>query len=83
MILGKEAKLGALPLLVHHSAVCLMNYIPGYCSKNISSLYENMHLFQMDIFQEGHSFPAFLGLPSILGPVAQIMVAPKKNVALI
>lgn len=33
---------------------------------------ESVHLFKTDVFKEGQSFPAFLGLSFILGPVAQI-----------
>lgn len=33
---------------------------------------ESVHLFKADVFKEGQSFPAFLGLSFILGPVAQI-----------
>lgn len=33
---------------------------------------ESVHLFKTDVFKEGQSFLAFLGLSFILGPVAQI-----------
>lgn len=36
------------------------------------SLRGSVHPFKINVFKEGQSFPAFLGLSFILGPVAQI-----------